>query len=345
MAARSGRLIRKDEDWQQTMTTDVYAAITHMAQMSRAVHHILHHLTRERIIPPFKEDLEVFNPVERDMVALQGWNAEKNQDLPGRSRGPDKRKRAEDDDPSNRHHSFSTEHNVPLGQDRELRRPTLMSEPSDPTYPVFDFTSPEIQTRPSIPMLAHERSRPSLPAQHTELPPFQPLPPIPVHLTPTSELEMTQPDAPINIAPWSGKSSSSSSSQLPFPASNPSHISFPPPPLLGPGPTVPPPLPSPQNLQNATPASIPQSSPASLLARTPGDLSLMQSSSTRSDSAPINQSLEEALRNLPAPDLSQQIQTVDLDEDGDEVYGTADGRQTVISKGLVPARTAKILVQ
>lgn len=331
------------------MTTDVYAAINHMSRMSRAVHHILHHLTRERIIPALPEPFEVFNPVERDLAVLQGWNGEKNQVLPEKPKGDGKRKRAEEEDTTARRESFSTEQAPTQASSQHIRRPTLMSEASDPIYPIGDYdanrfhSSPENPLRPPIPMLAHERSR--FQSQlHTELAPFQPLPRIPVQLTPTSELEVTQPDAPmIHLGSWSGKSASST--HLPLPPPIPMPLAYPPSTLMAPAPSVPPPMPSPQNFQQATPASIPISSPVSMPAKTPGEWNATQSSSTKSDAAPIDQSLAEALRNLPAPDVSQQIQTVDLDEDGDEIYGTADGRQTIISKKLIPAKTAKILVQ
>ena len=42
---------------------------------------------------------------------------------------------------------------------------------------------------------------------------------------------------------------------------------------------------------------------------------------------------------------SWDVNTPQFDEDGDEVYGSMDGRTTIISNNIIPAKSAKILVE
>jgi len=48
--------------------------------------------------------------------------------------------------------------------------------------------------------------------------------------------------------------------------------------------------------------------------------------------------------NLPHSNACPQVATQVLDDEGQEVYGSADGRQTMITKGIVPAVVARRLV-
>lgn len=84
--------LAQEEDWQQTLTADVYSAITHVASLSNAVHHLLHHLVAQNVIPPLPQPLDTFDPPERNIELLQGWAAERNQELGEESK---KRKKTE----------------------------------------------------------------------------------------------------------------------------------------------------------------------------------------------------------------------------------------------------------
>lgn len=85
-----------DEDWQQTLSGDLYNAIGHLSQLSAAVHHILHHLTAQGMVPPLKSPLPTYEMPDRDMSVLQGWGAERNRELG--SSGKRRRKKDEEDD-------------------------------------------------------------------------------------------------------------------------------------------------------------------------------------------------------------------------------------------------------
>nr|ODN87478.1 hypothetical protein L203_03255 [Cryptococcus depauperatus CBS 7841] len=61
-----------DENWQQTFHTDLYAATSHLSQLSAAVQHILHHLVSQSIIPPLSAPLEEYRPPDRDNIIAIG---------------------------------------------------------------------------------------------------------------------------------------------------------------------------------------------------------------------------------------------------------------------------------
>jgi hypothetical protein len=110
------------------MTQDVYAAMSHVSDLSPAVHHIIYHLSNQGIIPPFVTargtPLDVYEAPDRDLPSLQGWSGEKNKEMlaPSRRRGT----RAE-----------STEPTVPkpLGHQPFRHQPFTMENPSDSWYP------------------------------------------------------------------------------------------------------------------------------------------------------------------------------------------------------------------
>ncbi|WVQ77017.1 hypothetical protein IAR50_006696 [Cryptococcus sp. DSM 104548] len=55
-----------DDDWQQVLQTDLYNATNHLAQISNAVHHMLHHLTASNLIPPLYPAYERYEPPDRE---------------------------------------------------------------------------------------------------------------------------------------------------------------------------------------------------------------------------------------------------------------------------------------
>ncbi|ODO05929.1 hypothetical protein I350_04990 [Cryptococcus amylolentus CBS 6273] len=55
-----------DDDWQQTLQTDLYNATNHLSQLSNAVHHILHHLTASNLIPPLYPPYERYEAPDRE---------------------------------------------------------------------------------------------------------------------------------------------------------------------------------------------------------------------------------------------------------------------------------------
>lgn len=92
----------KDEEWQQTLTTDVYGTTTHLAHVDSALRHLLHHLTARGLVPPFRTDdlpdgLPKYEPPDRDLAVLQGWGAERQRESE-EPRRRQKRKGREDDD-------------------------------------------------------------------------------------------------------------------------------------------------------------------------------------------------------------------------------------------------------
>lgn len=87
-----------DEDWQQTLTSDLYTAIGHLSQLSAAVHHILHHLTAQGMVPPLEQQLPHYGPPDRDLSILQGWGAERNRALGSTDNGRKRMRRKKEDD-------------------------------------------------------------------------------------------------------------------------------------------------------------------------------------------------------------------------------------------------------
>lgn len=148
-----------DEDWQQTLTGDVYAAIRHLTHLSTTVHHILDHLVLHGIVPPIDKPLERFDAPEREMALLQGWGAERNRELVG----PEGRKRArkgkkeeemdDDDDAEPLPQPFDYGAGVDLQRRTSNGMPPTVMRPSDMQMPMnngYDrvSTSPETTMRP-----------------------------------------------------------------------------------------------------------------------------------------------------------------------------------------------------
>ncbi|WWD17687.1 hypothetical protein CI109_102128 [Kwoniella shandongensis] len=76
----------QDDDWQQAITSDLYAATTQLSHISAAVHHMMSHLVQNNIIPPFVPPnapggLPTYQAPDRDVSAMLGWFApDKNKD-------------------------------------------------------------------------------------------------------------------------------------------------------------------------------------------------------------------------------------------------------------------------
>ena len=226
--------LSKDQDWQQILTTDVYSAINHLSQISTAVHHILHHLTIQQIIPPFPAPIDIYEIPDRDMAVISGWGgAEGNRDI--LSEEPKKRGKRkiqeqseeEDDDQEDERlvTHFST---IPPGQfhppPTNMRHHSLSI--SDRSWP-----PPNQGSAPLAPINHHRLSEP-------QLPPFRPPQhPGPVQLTPTSELDIP----------------------IPQPYYSPTILMAPPnlPPLNSNRQSI-----TPGSIQNVTPTSLIHSSPA-----------------------------------------------------------------------------------
>lgn len=341
----------QDEDWQQTLTSDVYSAINHLSQVSSAVHHILYHLTGQRMIPAFPGEqhspygLERYDAPDRDMAVLQGWGADRNRDLPmedGKKRirkGPskdDEDEEFETPEESSRRDSSTIAPMSPSTQyggfgppGGPLRQSSFSVERLPPNgwggpnlahlmHPATDPSSmlPDGMSMP--PMRQHRFSAP-------ELPPIRSQGPGPVQLTPSSELDYAR--------------------NLGYPASIPQptpYIDMPPPPtpiINGHRAEL-----SPTVIQQVTPQSMVGSSPAmgsSVAGLTPSDPNGISFASL--PRVPSDNASAMSQGSQPPPTLSSD-NTMEGDP-SEEVLGSADGRQNIITKGIVPAREALELTQ
>lgn len=118
---------KQDEDWQQTLTADVYNGLQHLSHMSAAVHHILDHLTRQGAVPPMEQPFQRYEVPERELAVLQGWGAERNRELAAEaSRKRSRRKKSEED----------------------MDESALSMAPFPPDYKMMDVNAPQ-SIRPS----------------------------------------------------------------------------------------------------------------------------------------------------------------------------------------------------
>lgn len=183
-------LTRQDDDLQQILTQDIYTAISHLSDLSSAVHHILFHLTQNSVIPPFigrdRRPLERYEAPDRDMPAMYGWSAEQNQDL---KPSVDKRKkRARDaDGPKHEDRGHSSRVRSDYEAARQRSHPAMNdgqrnSAPGqmpfdDDHYPAMAIYPPHIPSVPPplqdslagftiLPPLAAQQSHPSLADPH-----------------------------------------------------------------------------------------------------------------------------------------------------------------------------------
>ncbi|KLT44329.1 hypothetical protein CC85DRAFT_283571 [Cutaneotrichosporon oleaginosum] len=76
-----------DEDYQQTIANDLNAIAVQTQHLTRAVHHLLHHLMAQNGVPPLDPPLPTYEAPERDLAVLQGWTAERNRSLGKKRKG------------------------------------------------------------------------------------------------------------------------------------------------------------------------------------------------------------------------------------------------------------------
>ena len=164
------------------MTTDVHAAISHLSDLTSAVHHILHHLTTREIIPPVHPGLKAFKVPEGDMTLLTGFGVERNHDVPidelntRRKSSFRERKGTDEDDEfgDDKTHGDDRD-NFPSisGSLIPVRSPIRQQSLGDQSW------TTTISNRLSTPtVLPHRFSEPNIPVRP------------PIELTPTSELDI-----------------------------------------------------------------------------------------------------------------------------------------------------------
>ena len=295
--------------------------------------------------------LEMYDAPERDMGVLQGWGAERNREL-----GEDGRKRrrygqdGEDEEEASRrmeqskpgqgdapfsHRSMSMSERAPPFWTPQAPHPSLsgggpspmMDHPSAMPIPI----PPPTHIHPSM---QHRFSAP-------ELPPFRPQPSGPVQLTPTSELDIPQPALHgrfFNGHSFRNLSQPGGGGEIPR---------MPPPPTPG---SLPPGQgPSPIALQHATPTSLVESSPASVSGPTSGPWLFPQHPPSTTGEMPRTEQNESGLGlgdsiGSTRPPEGRGEGRAFVEDDGEEIYGSTDGRATIITKGIIPPRYASTLV-
>jgi hypothetical protein len=87
LPTQDDELMYEDEDWQQNLQHDVSTAMSHLADVSAAVHHLISHLTEKGTIPPYitsrGSPLDWYDAPERDIPGVQGWDADRNRKIIG----------------------------------------------------------------------------------------------------------------------------------------------------------------------------------------------------------------------------------------------------------------------
>ncbi|ORY34264.1 hypothetical protein BCR39DRAFT_517307 [Naematelia encephala] len=162
-----------DEDWQQTLTSDVYSAINHLSHLSNAVHHLIHHLSAHQLIPPLPDPLPRYQVPDRDLHVLQGWGAELNKELPSDG---DKRRKRKDRDEEDEDEFLEPASDSVFSNESVQRHASFSTD--RPAWPPHEAAAaPPFQHRFSAPDIV-----PFRPQQH----------PNPTQLTPTSELNIHQ---------------------------------------------------------------------------------------------------------------------------------------------------------
>ena len=333
--------------------------------MSSALHHMLHYLTAQQIIPPLPPPgLRAFEPPDRDMTLLQGWNADRNRELGDEGH---KKRKSHADDEEDSVPTQSTSHWTPphMGTPYARRGMSVSLDRSPFTPTVYQGTFPHEGPYPPHAMMGHPmppyplpspvmpQGRPSI----TELPPIRPQPTGPIHLTPTAELDipMGYPQPPfINGGPFPG------------PPQDQRMLPPPPPPTAPPqrhqhqhqqyqqqqqqqqfssgsGPKD---L-SPLAAQNATPTSLIHSSPSTQHPGqgTPGSWPFNAQPSDQNPLTSMNGGSANIFEgsNGSGTDFNS-LMANPSPIPGEEIYGSADGRETVITKKIVPPAAAKSLL-
>lgn len=316
-------LICQDEDWQQTITQDVYSAMSHLSSISQAVSHMVNHLVSQNIIPPLPHHdfpsggVPAYEMPDRDMTVLQGWHAEKNKDEDPRKRGPGGLRRSG---------SGRRPDGLDLEDIEDDGRLGIMVPPPN--------GHGHSQTWSHIPPPHH------LPPPHHagmlhHLPPYRaPGHPGQVQLTPTSELDLPPRHQPFPFPPLAPSPSASGSMQPPLSA--------------GPLPQMPGqhlPEPSPQSIH-----SLPNVTPNSLIASSisPNIHINGLPPTTSHDPASIvahpHHAEEVDVDVLTGTKTSPPQPVPAYDEDGNVIIGSADGRNNIVKQGLLSPQEATMLV-
>lgn len=76
-----------DEDYQQTLANDLNAIAVQAQHLTRAMHHVLHHMMAQNGMPPLDPPLPTYEAPERDPAAAQGWGGERNRGLSKKRNG------------------------------------------------------------------------------------------------------------------------------------------------------------------------------------------------------------------------------------------------------------------
>jgi hypothetical protein len=301
----------QDEDWQQTITHDVYSALSQLQSVSLAMRHMVNHLVSHNMMPPlppmeFPQGVPMYEVPDRDMTVLQGWNAEKTK---GEGSTKNKRKnRQEEDD--------EEEEEYRMEVSRRMTNP-----PPVPAHPQMSMD------RPPAVGWAHVSPEQNQGSMH-QLPPYiAPGHPGQVQLTPTSELDIPR---------LHGRAGSS----FPYPPLAPS------PSAMMSTPMYPGPLPqfpgqavihSSPSVHNATPNSLISSHHISPPLHSAG---LSQSAPPIHMSQDLGDEVD--VDTLIPPVSSQPPPT--HDPDGNPIIGSADGRKNLIKDGYISNLDATSLV-
>ena len=326
----------------------MYSALNHLSTLSSAVHHILHHLSAQRIIPPLPTPgFEIYEPPDRDMSSLQGWTADRNRELGDETKRKRKNDRDEDDESHPTQSSSWTPHqpDTPFlhrAMSGPIDRPpwTPMIPPpfhEGPYLPQPGMHQPPLPYPHPSPGMMH---RPSIP----DLPPLRHSPARPVNLSPATELS-AYPHPPIFNSP-------------PYPGAHGMPMPPPPPPQQagsgsgsGSGPGSAPRDLSPLLAQNATPNSLIHSSPSNQQPHVdpPWPFGGTQQGDLNPFSGSMDSTTMSMFNNTNGVDNSgtrfEDLPTIPNLASDDEVYGSADGRETIITKKIIPAPCVKVLVE
>jgi hypothetical protein len=315
----------QDEDWQQTITQDVYSALGQLRSVSLAMSHMVNHLVAHNMMPPlppmdFPHGIPLYEVPERDMTVLQGWNAEKTRE--DSAKKPKRKGRVEED------------------EDEEDFRYDMASHTINP--PMMPIPPPQHMNMGQIPSSsgwAHLSPDLGSAGMH-RLPPYRaPGHPGQVQLTPTSELDLPpRPDIDMSRA----------GSAFPYPPLAPSPSAMISNVRSAPLPQMPGQAiihPSPSN-RNVTPNSISSNhlTPPILGNGLPQAVSGPMPVPTM----PI-QPLELDIISQPTVDeLIEPIAAVkvpEYDNDGNPIIGSTDGRQNLVKKGSISNLEATSLIQ
>ncbi|KAK8866107.1 hypothetical protein IAR55_001258 [Kwoniella newhampshirensis] len=331
----------QDDDWQQTLTSDVYAATAQLSHISAAVHHMMNHLVRNNIIPPYTPPdspagLPTYQAPDRDLSAIIGWFApDKNKDV---SIGGKKEKKAKKNEKADGDEEDERDEDEdPKHEGDSITRPSFHQAPSRGA--VSTSLTTNIQLPPPSGHSSHMGFIPSYSPMPQSVPlsriqPIrQPSENSSVHLSPASEMGPSQ-HVPINAilpAPQQFMNNTAGGMLAPLeqihsdPLSMKQH--------------------TPTSIPNVTPTSRVSSSP---VLQTPGamnhpDYAELQRPSNQMyhDQRHSMSSIRDEPTVVPHDGQSAEF----ADESGMEVViGSVDPRQDVVKKGIISNHDALTLV-